>query len=898
MKKVAYGSIPFLFAVGLLAGCGLFGAPAGSKAVLPPNNRIIQTTLSNGLQVVIVPSKLAPIATSVLTYRVGSAQAPSTAPGIAHALQHLIFAGGPGLTRGEEAAVARSIGGDLSAETTADLTRYIFTVPASDLKIALHLQAIGMEGMTRSSAAWPAVRQSLDSEIAADTTNPQYSLYARLRSELFRDSPYAHDALGTQAKLESVTAEDLKRFHDRWYLPNNAILVVAGDVDPNSALTDIRDLFGSIPAGTLPKGADAAPKPAAPVSLDLTDHLAYGAAAISLRLPGYESPDYPAALVLTQIIRNDPSGMGAFVSSGGAFGAGFSYDVYPKAGIGTMVAAYSPSQDGSSVKEQLKLLLAKYMNGGIASVAVDSAKLQTELMLELSLDSTDGLAVGWAQALSQGRTSPQELLSEVADVSTAEVNRVARRYIDLGQADFATMTPAKSGQTLPLASQGYGGVEPADFSGAPSAGLPTWAAAAEKTPSIPVQKPTDIRFANGLRLIVQPEENSSVVELYGLVNTNPYMEVPKGKEGVDEILGQLMSDGTSSMTKQRFQAALDRIGAEESAGSSFSLNALSSQFASGVSLLAQNLLHPSFKTSDFEEEQKLIGQIVDARSQNPSVQARAAFLKAVLPSSDPALRSATPASVKALTVADVKSYYRDVFRPDMTTIVVVGNVTPDDAKRVVERYFGGWRSEGSAPNMLLPHAVPNGAAEIAIKDPGSIVDQVRMAEAIPMVRSNPDYLALQVGNAILSGGQGAGLIGKELVRKHLSADYLSSTYVSGASRTFYLIDFADAPQSVRAAVSAIEGAIEAIQKSPPTQGELNAARNSLLQSLALSMSDYSAVGGGLLNRSRLGLPLDEPSREAAAYENMTAGEVTKAMAKWVRPSDFALVAQGPDLPSR
>jgi zinc protease len=460
------------------------------------------------------------------------------------------------------------------------------------------------------------------------------------------------------------------------------------------------------------------------------------------------------------------------------------------------------------------------------------------------------------------------------------------------------MTPAKSGQILPLLSQGYGGLEQVDFSGAPSAELPAWAAVGKKTTSVAIQKPADIRLANGLRLIVQPEANSSVVELYGLVNSNPYTEVAKGKEGVDEILAQLMSDGTSSMTKQQFQSSLDRIGAEETAGTSFTLNVLSSQFAAGVSLLAQNLLHPSFKTSDFAAEQRLVEQIVDARSHNPSVQARAAFLKAVLPSNDPALRAATPASVKALTVADVRSYYRHVFCPEMTTIVVVGDVTPEAAKGVIERYFGGWRKEGKAPKILLPPAVPNTASEIAIKDPGSIVDQVRMAEAIPMLRSNPDYFALQVGNAILSGGQGRGLIGKELVQKQASAEYLNASFISGASRTFYLIDFADAPSSVRPAVSGIEGAIAAIQKSPPTQNELIGARDTLLQSLALSMSDYATIADGLLNRSRLDLPLDEPSREAAAYENITSKEVSRAMAKWVRPSDFALVTQGPNLPAR
>jgi len=881
---------------GVLAGCNPFSNHAGvggNSSFASLSRDVVRTRLENGLEVVVVPSKLAPVATSVLTYKVGSEQAPNDTRGIAHALQHLVMSGGPGLPAGQFSAVARAIGGDLSSDTIESQTRFIFTVPANEIDVALRMQAIGMKGVTADETTWAGVKAAVASEIASDKSNPQYSLYSRLRADLFQGSVYAHDALGTGAKLDSLTLADLKKFHDTWYVPNNAVLVVAGDVDPQTIVSNVKRLFGGISKRPLPREQIAKPDPVRPESLALTSHLAYGAAGIALRLPGSSSPEYPALLVLSDIIRNAPGGLDSLVSSGNAFGAGFTYDAFPDAGLGIMVGAFPQGQDGTAVKDQLKLSLAKYMNGGISRATVEAAQLRTEMFLEKQLDSVEGRALAWAESVAAGKGSPVKVLDAVANVTTAEVNSVAERYIDLGKADFATLTPAKSGPTVPLSSQGFGGPEPIDLSG-PSSVLPEWARSAAPPVQPPAaSKPEDTHLGNGLRLIVVPEKGSGVVGLYGLVNSNPYMQVPKGEEGVDEILGQIMSDGAGSMNKVKFRAALSEIGAEESGGTSFSLTVLSNEFSRGVDLLSQNILHPVLTKKNFDVEQKLVGQIVAARGKNPAIKARQAFLSAVLPRGDPARRQATEKEVKALTLSDVEKYYRSVYRPDMTTIVVVGNVDADIAQRVIEKYFGGWRSGGKKPNILLPSGTPNRSSFSTIKDPNSPIDQVRMAELIPMVRSSPDYYALQLGNEILSGGAYPGRFATELDSKQLPVSFLSASYISGRSRTFYLIDFAADPQVVPQVAALILGRIADLQNAAPGRTAFDHARRSLLLSLVLSETSFGEIAHGLLDRSRLDLPLDEPVRAANAYLHLTPAKVKDAMAKWVRVKDFAEVVQGP-----
>lgn len=900
-KKLLVAAAISLIGFGFLTGCSLLTGRSHNPAPVSfnANKDVVRATLGNGLQVVIVPNRLAPVATSVLTYKVGSGRAPLDAPGLAHALQHLLFAGGPGLSGGQLTRIARALGGDLSAETTESDTRYIFTVPAGDLDVALHLQAIGMRGITSSENAWSSERQLLESEISADNTNPQYALSARLRTDLFKGTPYARDPLGSVAGLDKVTLAQLTKFYDSWYGPNDAILVVAGDVVPRKVLSEIRALFGGVARRPLPAAEGLKLAPVEPHSLDLTSRLAYGAAAIALRFPGRNSPDYPAALVLSEIIRNTSGGLSSLVSLGAAFEAGFTYDAFPRTGMGMIVAGFAPNGNGATVKDSLKLDLAKYMNGGISTARVEAAKLRAELRIEARMNSVSGLALEWASALGSGESSPETIVNAIARVTAAQVNRVAVRYVDLGKAEFATLTPAASGPKLPLSSQGYGGPEPIDLSANSAGSIPGWArSAVTELPTPADRKPVDLRLSNGLRLIIQPERNSAAIELYGLVNSSPYVQVPKGKGGVEEVLARLMSFGTSSMDKKDFQAALDKIGARESAGTSFSVEVLRTHFARGVALLADNLLHPAISTATFKSAQKLISQIVAARIKNPSIRAREAFLKAVLPPTDPALREATAKSVDALTEADVRSYYRSVFRPDMTTIVVIGDIDAKTVKSVVQRYLGGWRNPGKKPDILLPSGVVNKASVTTVADKSSAYDQVRLAELIPLVRSNPAYRTLQLGNEILSGDSYPGRFSAHLRAVGVPVSYLSSSFISGRSRTFYLIDYAADPGSVQQAAAAIRSEITELQKHPPTAAELARAKGDLLRSIVLSAEDYSTIADGLLNRSRLAFPLDEPALAAKAYSSLTPAEVSAAMAKWVRPGDLAEVIQGPSTGKR
>ena len=228
--------LPVLFLVAGLAPA----KAAGSKEVL-------RATLPNGLRVVIVRNTLAPVVTTVMNYKVGSDQAPEGFPGMAHAQEHMMFRGSPGLSAGQLADIAAAMGGEFDADTQQTVTQYFFTVPVADLDVALHVESIRMQGVLDTDKLWDQERGAIEQEVAQDLSNPEYVFYTRLLAAMFRGTPYAHDALGSRPSFNKTTGDMLHKFYGNWYAPNNAILVIVGNVDPHATLDEVKKLFGRDP---------------------------------------------------------------------------------------------------------------------------------------------------------------------------------------------------------------------------------------------------------------------------------------------------------------------------------------------------------------------------------------------------------------------------------------------------------------------------------------------------------------------------------------------------------------------------------------------------------------------------------------------------------------------------
>jgi len=856
---------------------------------------ITRATLKNGLRVIIVRNTLAPVVTVQENYLVGANETPEGFPCMAHAQEHMAFRGCQGVDADQTAAIYAQLGGDDNADTQQDITQYFATVAAQNLDIVLHMDAACMRGVDNSDQQWSQERGAIEQEVARDLSNPTYKFLTRLNQDIFAGTPYAHDALGSKPSFDATTGAKLQKFYRDWYVPNNAILVISGDVDPAATLAQVRALYESIPSRALPPRPGIKLQPVKAETFTLASDYPYTLAIVSYRMPGTDSKDFAAARVLSDVLGSQRGDIYALVPQGKALDAGFEMaEQYRQASVGFAYSVLPANADAQPIIAELQRLVANYAGKGVPADLVAASRRAVLASNEFARNSIPGLADLWSEAVaSEGRNSPQDDVDAVQSVNIADVNRTAQTYLRNDQAIVATLKPQPSG--APAAAKGFGGTEKLTSAPTKPVPLPVWA----KSLLNPLQPPkwdltpTDTTLSNGIRLIVQPEKLSSTVTIVGEIRTQADLEVPAGREGVQDVLAGLFSYGTTTLDRLAFQKALDDIAAEESAGPSFSVAVLKRYFDRGVQLLADNELHPALPEPAFKVVKAQTADSVGGLLKSPGYLAERALEFGLLPKNDPALRQPTPKTVDGLTAADVHDYYARAYRPDLTTIVVIGDVTPDEAKTEIEKWFGSWKADGPKPQVDLPPVPPNTASATNVPDPSRIQDLVELSQELPMNRFDPDYYALELGNHVLGGGFYATRLYRDLREKTGLVYTVSNRLDAGRTRAVFTVSYACDPKNVSKARALVERDLRDMQNSPPTAGELQQAKALILRQIPLAESSEMSIAGGLLGRAVMGLPLDEPVDAAARYSALTGEQVKAAFAKWIKPQDFVQVVRGP-----
>jgi zinc protease len=873
----------------------LLGTRGDGLAAQVSDSDVLRATLDNGLRVIIVRNTLAPVVATAVNYLVGSNEAPPGFPGMAHAQEHMMFRGSPDLSADQLASIGSVMGGSFNANTRESLTQYLYTVPSDDLDVALHIEALRMQGVLDTTKDWDEERGAIEQEVAQDLSSPDYVAYERIRAAMFAGSVYAHDALGTRPSFDKTTAQMLKSFHDKWYAPNNAILIVVGDVDPAKALDSIRKLFGAIKSKSLPARPALTLQPVKSQTITSDTDRAAASLTIAMRLPGLDSPDFPALEVLSDVLSSQRFDLYGLVPQGKAIATDFSLDPLPKSGMGLAEAVFSPSEDPKALESDVRAILKNVVEHGVSADLVAAAKLQERRSTEFEKNSIEGLASVWSDAVAlYGLTSPDEDLERIDKVTVADVNRVAKQYLDLDHAITVVMLPKRSGEPT-SSSQGFGGQENISLGEAKPTALPDWAEAAIAHLSVPpaTTHPIVSTLANGLTLIVQPETVSDTVTVYGHIKNRPDVEEPRGKEGISQVLEQLFSYGSTHLDRLAFQSALDQIGAEESAGTDFSIGVLSDHFDRGVELLADNELHPALPDAALAIVRSQFAQLAGARNKTPGFLLSHLLRKALFPKTDPSLNYSTPQSISSITSHDLEAYYHHAFRPDLTTIVVIGNIDPAMAKATIEKYFGSWTASGPKPPTDLPPVAHNPPGQVAVPDASRVQDIAVVAQALGLKRSDPDYYALNLGNAVLGGGFYSSRFSIDLRKKAGLVYAVDSSLEAGKTRSVYLVQYACDPQNVTKASDLIVRDITSMRNTPTSEDELAQVKALLVHQIPLGEASVNDIAREFVARHDLDLPLDEPQIEARRYIDLTPAQVQSAFQKWIRTADFVRATQGP-----
>lgn len=888
MRGMTHRTFRAAIAAVLFAAAGAaFAAPAAA-ANLP----VTRATLSNGLQVVVVHDPLAPAVTTILNYKVGSDE--QWIDGLAHATEHMMFRGSRSLSSSALMDAIGVTGGNFDADTQGEVTQYFFTVPSQYLDIALRIERSRATGLLMSQNLWEQESGAITQEVTQDNSNAIARMFTKLNNRMLAGTPYAKNGLGTvYGFAHQVNAKQLLKFYGEWYHPNNAVYVIVGDVDGPTVVKEVRALFGDIPAAKLPKRTPVVLQPFSSKVLRDQSDLPFSVVLLGYRLPGYDSKDYAAGTIAGDILNSQRSAMYELTATGKAYQTGFQAQSFPKTSVGLVYAVVPTTTKPEDADGWLRAVIAGYAKNGVPADLVAAAKLREITSLEFAGNSIEGLAFQWSTALAvQGLKSPDDAIAAFDAVTVADVNRIFKTGFDPGRVIAAYAVPK------PGAAGGFGGaMHKEDNAIPPSKHLPlvSWARRVLDHLSVPKQTlaPVAMTLPNGVRLIVQPEHVMHTVVVRGSILSNPQVQEPAGKDGVADVTAALMPYGTTTYDRIALQREFDKIAASASVGTDFGIATLTKDFNRGVQLLADEELHPAFGAQAFGIVKSQEAKSVADAAQSPDHLTEMELANALYPIGDPLRRFATTSTVGAISLDDVKSWFASAYRPDMTTIVVIGDTTPAKAAAVVERYFGGWTASGPKPDVIPAPVALNAPGSIQVPATGRVQAAVQLVETIGVLRGSPDYAALQVANTALTGGFYSSLLYHDLREVHGYVYNVESSFAIGRKRSTFSLSFGSDPQNVLPAQQQIVANLVALQTAPLSADRLVRAKALLMGEVPIREASYDGVAGLLLASSQRGLPLDQNLIDARRELATTQAQLQAAMKKWVRPHGFVRAVTGP-----
>jgi zinc protease len=430
------------------AGKPAKAAPATAASVAAPKLDVKSWSLPNGLQILFLADHKAPIATVQVFYHVGSKDEHPGIRGVAHMFEHMMFKGSAHVPPEEHARLLKEVGGQVNAYTTEDLTAYHDTVPPSYAGFALALEAERMRQLKLFPATINSERKVVEEEKRLRVDNdPIGQAIERFRALAYTKHPYNWTAIGTIADLDRVTPADCQRFYDTYYQPNNATLIVVGDLDEATVRKLVEQSFGAIPRGAEPPRSYPVEPPqtetrAATLRIEVQIPVVVG----GYHIPAASAPDVPALEVLASVLSGGESSrlIQRLVRHDHlAIAAGGVNETLEDPGLFLVYAGYLPNRDGARVEAALFEEVARVREQPIAADELDKAKNQLAAGFVFGLQTVDGVAqeLGRAQYVEGDWHRFVEGATRYLAVTAGDVQRVARKYLVDTNLTRVTLSP-------------------------------------------------------------------------------------------------------------------------------------------------------------------------------------------------------------------------------------------------------------------------------------------------------------------------------------------------------------------------------------------------------------------------------------------------------------------------
>jgi zinc protease len=867
---------------------------AAAASIAVPDIPFETFRLKNGLTVIVHEDRKAPIVAVNVWYHVGSKNEPDGKSGFAHLFEHLMFNGSENLNE-DWFKKAEAIGAtDLNGTTNQDRTNYFQNVPTAALDTILWMESDRMGHLLGAidQARLDEQRGVVQNEKRQGENQPYGRVWNAVTDVMYPDDhPYGHTVIGEMEDLNAASLDDVRDWFRTYYGPNNAVIVLAGDIDAGTAREKVERFFGHIPPGPPVQKATAwipsLPNDARMVQQDRvpqarfhrfwhvpqngakqTEQLSLLAAVLG---QGKTSRLYERLVYKDQIATD----VAAF-----AFGSEIS-------GLFGVQVTARPGDDLTAVETAVEEEIARLLASGPTAAEVNRVRTQTLAGLVRGVERIGGFG-GKSDLLAESQVyfgRPDAWKEAVRTVQTAKA-------ADLQAAGNAWLKkPSFTLEVVPfptdLAAVGPGVDRK---SGPPQPGD-------MKAPAFPaVERAT---LSNGMKVVLARRTGVPVVNL-NMVFDAGFAADSLGKPGTTSLAMNMLDEGTRTRDALQISRELADLGAAIGTGagldtSSVSLSALKANLGPSLDLYADVILNPSFPQTDFERLKRL--QIAGIQREKNTPQAMAfRVLPALLYGQGhayavPFSGSGTEDAVAALTVEDMRRYHQTWLKPNNATLVVTGDVALEELTPELEKRFGGW-AQGEVPAKNVAPLQPAQRQTVYLIDRPGAVQSVIAAAVIAPPKSNPDEVGVETLNTVL-GGQFTSRINMNL-REAKGWSYGAGSFVrdSKGPRLFVAYAPVQTDKTKESIVEIRKELADIVGPRPVTADELAAAQSNLTQSLPGQWETNGGVAASLVEQIVYGLPDDYWNTYAQRVKAVGAADLQRAGSALVRHEGLTWVIVG------
>lgn len=866
-----------------------------------------QFTLDNGLRVIVHEDHKAPIVAVSIWYGVGSKHEPKGKSGFAHLFEHLMFNGSENAPN-DFFSYTEGLGAtDQNGTTWFDRTNYFQNVPTGALDRMLFLEADRMGHLLGG-----VTQAKLDNQRAVvqnekrQRDNAPYGMvfYESLSSLLPEGHPYGHSAIGSMADLDAASLEDVKNWFRTNYGPNNAVLVLAGDIDLKTAKRLVQKNFGSIPRGPAIKPVEVAvPTLPAPVAKTLKDKVAQTRVYRQWVLPGSLDKEYPAISAGTNILAGLASSRldNALVRDEKlASSVSLSLDGNSQLTFLSISADALPGSDANKLAQRLDQLIAEYLKSGPTQDELDRVKMVNASGNIRGLEEVGGFG-GKAVTLAEGAlyaSDPdfyKKQLAASAALTPEQVKAVTTKWLSRPPL-MITVEPGERAEYVEPAAATTTKTAAADEAApAPKLAMP----ALGKMEGLTFPKIETTTLSNGVKVHFARRATVPTVTVSMQFDAG-YAADRQGKTGLMRLMTGVVGEGTTSLNSRQLAETEERLGGDVSVGSSrdrtyFEANALTPNLDPTLDLLEDVVKNPAFAPAEIERLRNQQLAQIQSELSNPNALAGRGLWQSLYGKGHAYGRpnSGNVADVTSITRDELQNSYRQWIRPDNLDIFVTGDTTLAAIKPKLEARFGKWTAaSGIAKGQKDVGAPASQAGKIFVVDRPGSPQSVILAAQILDTNFKADTTPLEVANDVLGGGSTARLYMDLRETKGWSYGAYSFPQMNEHS----VVYIAQAPvqaDKTGPSITAIKDDVKAFTSDKGiTAEEFQRAVDSRILSLPGSMETANAVTNQMVADQMRGRPSDYVTTLPERYRSMKVSEAQAAANTLINPDKFVWVVVG------